>query len=301
MTSIPPIDWGRAARVGASLVPPGPAVSESEAGRVVESLRTSAHRAADIIADRSGLVSDLNSAVKVFDRPRWIEANAFRAEELLREIADVSPRPRLASVVLGTQAGAVLSVFSTRILGQFEGLVPEPRLLLVAPNIVAFERKTSVNPTDFRLWACLHEQTHQFQFGHAPWLRGHLIGLTRDFLSDGDAFDPSALAKITAAMSFLEGHAEVQMDRCAAGAIQSVARLRRVLDQHRRVVGPLNMVQKLIGLDDKVSQYQVGAAFCRYLYDRGGLEMLNRPLSEPGALPTAQEIAEPAVWVDRVG
>ncbi len=41
--------------------------------------------------------------------------------------------------------------------------------------MVTIERRLGVNPTDFRLWVCLHEQTHRLQFAHAPWLRAHLM------------------------------------------------------------------------------------------------------------------------------
>ena len=67
-------------------------------------------------------------------------------------------------------------------LGQFDPFFPgtgtdgEPggRLLLVAPNIVAIERELGVDPTDFRLWVCLHEETHRVQFTAVEWLRGYL-------------------------------------------------------------------------------------------------------------------------------
>src|SRR6185312_17189487 len=38
------------------------------------------------------------------------------------------------------------------------------------------ERELKVDPSDFRLWVCLHEQTHRVQFAAAPWLRHHMLG-----------------------------------------------------------------------------------------------------------------------------
>ena len=38
------------------------------------------------------------------------------------------------------------------------------RPMLVAPNIVQAERQLDVDPHDFRLWVCLHEETHRVQF-----------------------------------------------------------------------------------------------------------------------------------------
>jgi len=46
----------------------------------------------------------------------------------------------------------------------------------VAPNIVHVERELGVDPHDFRLWVCLHEETHRTQFTAVPWLRDHLEG-----------------------------------------------------------------------------------------------------------------------------
>ena len=68
----------------------------------------------------------------------------------------------------------MLAYLSWRVLGQYEIFCTGGRLLLVAPNIVATERKLGVDPSDFRLWVCLHEVTHRLQFTAVPWLRGHL-------------------------------------------------------------------------------------------------------------------------------
>ena len=62
----------------------------------------------------------------------------------------------------------MFAVIANRILGQFDPFVDPTRLLLVAPNVVSVERQLGVDPADFRLWVCLHEETHRFQFGTRP-------------------------------------------------------------------------------------------------------------------------------------
>ncbi|WP_260115246.1 zinc-dependent metalloprotease [Ornithinimicrobium sp. INDO-MA30-4] len=76
----------------------------------------------------------------------------------------------------GGEVAGLFAFVSTKVLGQYD-LAPQgtPRLLLVAPNILSAERELEVNPSDFRLWVCLHEETHRVQFTAVPWLREHLI------------------------------------------------------------------------------------------------------------------------------
>ena len=122
----------------------------------------------------------------------------------------------------------------------------------MAPNIVHVERELDVDPRDFRLWVCLHEETHRVQFTAVPWLRDHLLGEMTGLLESTD-LDPQKLAsmvresiervgklvkgdsgvslldvlqtpeqkevveRITAVMSLLEGHADVVMDGVGPG------------------------------------------------------------------------------------
>ena len=103
--------------------------------------------------------------------------------------------------VTGVELGMLLSFLSSRVLGQYETFAPASRdlpgrrpggggrLLLVAPNIVHVERELDVDPHDFRLWVCLHEETHRTQFTAVPWLRDHLEGEIQSFL-DADRGRP---------------------------------------------------------------------------------------------------------------
>ena len=67
------------------------------------------------------------------------------------------------------------------------------RLLLVAPNIVHAERELEADPSDFRLWVCLHEETHRVQFTAVPWMRDHLQAQV-DTLVEGVDVDPAKMA-----------------------------------------------------------------------------------------------------------
>ena len=60
-------------------------------------------------------------------------------------------------------------------------------------------------------------------------------------------------------------------------------------------------LQKFIGLEAKMKQYEQGERFIEAVERVGGAPMLERAFAGPASLPTLVEIREPARWVDRVG
>ena len=126
----------------------------------------------------------------VVDRSRWVQASAEGfaelAEPLEQRLANakgVTPWARaIGSRVTGIEVGGLLAFMSHKVLGQFDPFSGDDtadggrtgRLLLVAPNIVHAERELEADADDFRMWVCLHEETHRLQFGGVPWLGGHL-------------------------------------------------------------------------------------------------------------------------------
>jgi coenzyme F420 biosynthesis associated uncharacterized protein len=62
--------------------------------------------------------------------------------------------------------------------------IKEGQLLLVAPNVAQVERQLKVDKDDFRLWVCLHEQTHGLQFAAAPWLADYMYNQISGLLTD---------------------------------------------------------------------------------------------------------------------
>ncbi|MBK8459142.1 MAG: zinc-dependent metalloprotease [Micropruina sp.] len=306
MADIPAIDWSVAAEVGRRVVPPGLPLPANQVRELVAGLHWAASRATERVSEVSLLPIAAPAQTVVVDRASWIRSTAAMAGVMLAGIAEEHP-PTLARRVggrfFGAQAGLALAWVSTRILGQFDPFGQPNRLLLVAPNVVAAERMMGVDPADFRLWVCLHEQTHRFQFGAAPWLREHLIGLIGELLIDHEDGQerPGNLEPITAVMSVMEGHADVIMDVAGQGLIGSVESLRRRMEQRRDRGGLDAWLQKLIGLNIKREQYREGAAFCRAVIARAGVPGLNRVFEAPGVLPDLAELRAPERWLRRVG
>jgi uncharacterized protein (DUF2342 family) len=64
---------------------------------------------------------------------------------------------------------------------------------------------------------------------------------------------------------------------------------------------PARLIQRLLGLEMKLRQYQRGKAFCDAVVARGGIEALNRVWASPEAMPTLAEIEDPPAWMRRTG
>ncbi|MCU7823386.1 zinc-dependent metalloprotease [Kitasatospora sp. DSM 101779] len=258
---------------------------------------------------RPARLSDAEATpVLVVDRAGWVRANVAGFRTIVQPLVDRLQARRsdgagaqvfgsIGEKATGIEVGALLAFLSTKVLGQYETFAPaepppapdspaglfdkprrgpEPpgpgRLLLVAPNIVQVERELDVDPHDFRLWVCLHEETHRTQFSAVPWLRDHIQSEVQSFLAQTD-IDPGALlerarevvadgfpglggrgdgsgpqtlleavqspgqrevlGRLTAVMSLLEGHADVVMDGVGPAVVPSVAEIREKFQRRR--------------------------------------------------------------------
>ncbi|KAA0935972.1 coenzyme F420 biosynthesis-associated protein [Streptomyces apricus] len=364
------VDWNLAVATATRLVRPGPEVSRDEARAVVAELRRHAKASEEHVRTFTRMGGDdlHDTPVLVVDRPGWVRANVAGFREVLKPLLDKMQERRGSSPggavfgavggkVTGVELGMLLSFLSSRVLGQYETFAPASaelpaggppgapegggRLLLVAPNIVHVERELDVQPHDFRLWVCLHEETHRTQFTAVPWLRDHLEGEIQSFLGETEV-DPMTvlervreaaqsltgsrpegedgdegrslveivqtpaqreiLARLTAVMSLLEGHADFVMDGVGPSVVPSVAEIREKFQQRRaRGASRLDLaLRKLLGLDAKLRQYRDGERFVRAVVEEVGMDGFNRVWTSPNTLPTKAEIAKPADWVARV-
>lgn len=344
------VDWDLAARTAALVGRAGPQLSREQAAAVVAQLRAAAVASAGHVAAVTGLSAPPGEGVLVVDRPGWARANtdAFRA--LLRPVVaeafarrDRRPSAAVSAVgsrVTAAEVGGLLGYLSGRVLGQYDAFGDGPgRLLLVAPNVVHVETELGVDPGDFRLWVCLHEETHRVQFTANPWLAPHLVGEVRGLVGElmvepsqladrlvsvarnlpellrGNASGSGAplldavqtpeqrerLARLTAVMSLLEGHADVVMDEVGPQVVPSVETIRARFTKRRAGRGAVDqLLRRLLGLEAKMRQYADGARFVREVVGKVGMDGFNRVWESPDALPQPVEIADPVAWVRRV-
>ncbi len=76
--------------------------------------------------------------------------------------------------------------------------------------------------------------------------------------------------RMQAAMSLIEGHAEHTMDAVGAEVLPSLPRLRAAMNRRRETRGlPWRVLERLLGLELKLRQYEVGRRFCDAVVERG--------------------------------
>jgi coenzyme F420 biosynthesis associated uncharacterized protein len=337
------VDWDLAVRIGSRIAGDGPTVTRDEASEAVEELRAGADRSTALVRDFTGLAAAERTApVLVVDRAGWVQANADSFATILGPVVDKLSEKKppsgltqaVGSKITGAEVGGLLGFLGSKVLGQFDPFHdPAGRLLLVAPNIVHVERELGADPSDFRLWVCLHEETHRVQFTAVPWMRDHLFaeiqklaetmepsGLLDDGLariaeaikgakeSGGSILDAVStpeqkelIDRMTGVMSLLEGHADVVMDGVGPSVIPTVEKIRGSFNERRKGVGVLDKVlRRLLGLDAKMAQYRDGAVFVRHVVDRAGMEQFNAVWARPEHLPSKDEIKDPQAWMTRV-
>ena len=250
---------------------------------------------------------------EVVGRAEWAAGNldtlshildpvAARLDERLAFAGPLAGALRIgASATVAAEAGLVMGYLSSRVLGQYDvsllGADTDPRLLFVGPNLAGAVRDLEVDADSFGRWICAHELTHVFQFQGVPWLREHMSGLLRRYVStlevriqSGSAGglpslpDPSRLVEafregglaalvqspeqralmdeIQATMSVIEGYSEHVMDAIAAEVIPSHEQLRAAMDRRRRSrSAPQRIIERLLGFDVKLRQYEQGKKF----------------------------------------
>jgi coenzyme F420 biosynthesis associated uncharacterized protein len=239
-------------------------------------------------------------------------------------------------LVVAAEVGVLLGLVGRRVLGQYELVLLDAaspaRLLFVGPNLDDASRSLGVDDDEFLSWVALHEVTHALQFAGVPWLRAHLSSLVKEVMGSLEvSVDPSRLLRVPtrddlrtladaviagdllqlvtrpeqrllldrvqATMAVLEGYAEHVMDAAGAQLLPSLPKLRSAMTSRRSSqTGVARLLGRLLGLEMKMRQYELGKRFCDAVVADDGIAGLNRVWDSPEALPTLAELENPALW-----
>jgi uncharacterized protein (DUF2342 family) len=296
------VDWDAVAEAAKAATPPGDlALSDAQAEVYAADVRDARAR----IREVSGVDFDVPETVELQNRHHWIDANVAtfrRAFEPLNERATLLPGVA-RSINTATTAGA-LAFVSRNVLGQYDPLLladaDDHGLYFVHPNIERVAHSLDTDFDRFRRWIAFHEVTHAAEFGAAPWLPDYLERRLEegvDALGAGE-LTVDAFRELNAAMTAVEGYAELLMDEAFDG---EYADLRRKLDARRQGGGPLNrLMKRVLGFQLKREQYERGKEFFAHVAGERGIDGASKVWDDPEFLPTDDELDVPARWLARV-
>ena len=301
------IDWNAVTRAARSATEPGDlslsSATRSGYARDVRDARTR-------IQEVSAVEFDLPDVVEVQNRYHWIDANIATFERVMgtleTETRSFAPDLGVARVLNTGSMTVALSFLANNVLGQYDPLLladapaEDHALYFVHPNIVRVANELDVSEERFRRWIAFHEVTHAAEFGAAPWLSGHLEArMERSVAALGEgSIDREAFREVNAAMTAVEGYAELLMDRAFD---DEYADLRRKVDARRGGKGPISqLVRRVLGMGMKRRQYERGKAFFETVADERGLETASLVWERPENLPSDAELDAPAEWLARV-
>jgi putative hydrolase len=307
----------------------GPAdVPRVEAVRRAQWVERNVHGLRALLEPAAGKLGEAFAAAQLESMPEGTTSQG--ATQLL---AQLSP------LLLGAQVGTVLGSLGRQVLGQYDIAVPRTEgagaLLFVVPNVAAFERDWSLDPTEFRTWVAIHEVTHRFEFAR-PWALARFQALLEDYTStlrldvEGlrsrletlDPTNPDAmqqmlgpgeglfgavlddeqrlkLGRIQAFMSAAEGYGDHVAHALGGRLLSSAARIEEAMRRYRETEHVDPVLERLLGIEVKREQYRIGRAFCDEVVSLTDESTLARMWDSSEAMPSMPEIEEPRLWLAR--
>jgi putative hydrolase len=266
----------------------------------------------------------------------WIDALPSEVRQTAGPL--VAMVEQMGGMAFGSQLGSALAQLGGEVLTSTDiGLPLGPlgvaALLPAAIDRFAtgLERKSS----EVIVFLATREAAHHRLFAHVPWLRQRLLGTVEEFARgiqvDTDALqeiarqvDPAdpqsmdqlmtsglleqrtspeqkaALTRLEALLALVEGWVDVVVTDAVDGRLPGSGALRETLRRRRASGGPAEQTfATLVGLELRPRRLLAAAQLWRGLTEQQGIEVRDALWSHPDLLPTAEDLDDPAGFVDR--
>ena len=123
-----------------------------------------------------------------------------------------------------------------------------------------------------------------------------------DFRMEPTADQRRVLERLQGVVCLLGAWARHEVARAVEGRLPSLPRIEEVLRRRRAERGDgEQLLSSLLGLDLKPDDETLGERFVEAVEQARGPEGLRRALDHPENLPDAEEMADPASWLERTG
>jgi len=245
---------------------------------------------------------------------------------------------QMGGVMFGGQVGQALGALSREVVSSTDVGLPLAgvgQAALLPTGIAAFGAGLGLPDDEVRLFVALREAACHRLFAGVPWLRSRLVAAVEDYargitvdtshmqealgsidptnpeaLQDalaGGLFEPettpaqqAALARLETLLALIEGWIDDVVQQAADGRLSGAGALAETVRRRRAAGGPAEQTfGTLVGLELRPRRMREAAELWRRLREARGIEGRDALWEHPDLLPTADDLADPAAFVDR--
>jgi putative hydrolase len=358
-----PVNWNLAREAARAQVAASGDTSVSDADRrAVEE----AVRLAELWLDSACDFPASTATVKTWSRAEWVEGTLDGWRDLVepvaervvdamgRSVTDAMPGEmgQMAAPLLGMlrqlgvslwggQVGQAIGSLAGEVVGSTDiglPLVQPGTVVLLPVNARAYGHGLGVDERDVLVHLAMREAARHRLFTHAPWLRGHLVGLVDAFARginvdtsrmeealrdldpsrpealqqalEGGLFEPqttpdqqAALDRLETALALVEGWVDDVVGEAARDRLASADALRETVRRRRATGGPAEQTfATLVGLQLRPRRLREAAALWAAIRAERGIEGptgRDAVWAHPDLLPTSDELADPGAYLRR--
>lgn len=263
--------------------------------------------------------------------PEEMRAMVGQASAMMRKVGGSVFAMQVGQAV-GSLAGEVVSGFDIGL-----PLTPAGTTALLPANVTAFGEGLDVPLEEVRLYLALREVAHARLFGHAGWLRSHLLSAVQEFAggieidtgalqeavrsvdpSDpqalqqaitGGLFEPertpaqqAVLTRLETTLALVEGWVDEVTDAAARDQLPGAARLREAVRRRRAVGGPAeHVLATLVGLELRPRRLREAAALWGAMSAAHGVSARDEVWDHPDLVPGSDDLDDPVGYAQRWG
>lgn len=266
----------------------------------------------------------------------WIDALPSEVRQAAGPL--VAMVEQMGGMAFGSQLGSALAQLGGEVLTSTEIGLPLGPLgvaALLPASIEQFANGLERKSSEVIVFLAAREAAHHRLFGHVPWLRQRLLGTVEQFAHgirvDTDALqelahqidpaDPAsmdrllssglleqrhspeqkaALSRLETLLALVEGWVDVVVAEALGERLPGAEALRETLRRRRASGGPAeHAFATLVGLELRPRKLRAAAELWRMLTDQHDVERRDALWNHPDLLPTAEDLDDPAGFIDR--